>query len=852
MRWHADRIGRALPVLVSLAVFLVALEILSLELRAVSWDALARDVMATPARQLVLALLLTALNYALLTGYDLLAFRYAGKALPARHIAGAAFLAYAISHNVGFAALSGASVRYRFYSRWGVTAEELSRIVFSYSVTFWLGLLLLAGVSFVVVPLPAAAGLPGHQVLRGVGWLLALTVVAYVTATRVRQAPLHVWRWTFPSPSTTLALRQLALSVADWLLAGLVLYVLLPADKAPWLAYLGAFLVAVLLGMASHVPGGIGVFEGMMVVLLKPWLPAAALVSAFVVYRAVYYLLPLVVALLALVADEVHQRRGQVARASGWLSHASQQVTPRVLSAFTFMSGVVLLLSGATPAAPGRLDLLDRVLPLGVIEMSHFAGSIAGAGLLVLSQGLARRLDAAYYFSSLLSVVGMVASLLKGFDVEEALLLFVVLLALRGARPAFDRRAAFFETRFSPAWIVAVVGAVGASVWLGLFAFKHVDYARELWWQFELRGEASRFLRASVGAAVVVVLVGLARLVGHPPHEVAVPTDVDLDDAARAIEARTATSANLVFLRDKAVLFNDARDGFVMYGVQGRTWVAMGDPVGADARLSDLIRRFLDRADDFGGAPVFYEIGPAHLHRYVDFGMTFVKLGEEARVDLTTFSLDGAHAAKFRQVVRRLERGGGAFRILPAPDVAAHLPQLRRVSDDWLAQKAAAEKGFSLGFFDEAYVSRFPVGVIEREGDIVAFANLWPGPRRVELSMDLMRFSTEAPKDVMEALLTHVMLWGRAEGYQRFSLGMAPLSGFENSPVASLWQRVGAFLYEHGEAVYGFQGLRAFKEKFSPTWEPRFLAYRGALSLPRILADVSALIAGGYRRIFLK
>ena len=118
--------------------------------------------------------------------------------------------------------------------------------------------------------------------------------------------------------------------------------------------------------------------------------------------------------------------------------------------------------------------------------------------------------------------------------------------------------------------------------------------------------------------------------------------------------------------------------------------------------------------------------------------------------------------------------------------------------------------------------------------------------------MDLMRFSTHAPKDVMEALLTHVMLWGRAEGYQRFSLGMAPLSGFENSPVVSLWQRVGAFLYEHGEAVYGFQGLRAFKEKFSPTWEPRFLAYRGALSLPRILADVSALIAGGYRRIFLK
>ena len=126
-----------------------------------------------------------------------------------------------------------------------------------------------------------------------------------------------------------------------------------------------------------------------------------------------------------------------------------------------------------------------------------------------------------------------------------------------------------------------------------------------------------------------------------------------------------------MFLRDKAVLFNDARDGFVMYGVQGRTWVAMGDPVGADARLSDLIRRFLESADDFGGAPVFYEIGPTHLHRYVDFGMTFVKLGEEAQVDLDDVLARWGHAAKFRQAVRRLERDGGTFRILPATDVAA-------------------------------------------------------------------------------------------------------------------------------------------------------------------------------------
>ena len=178
--------------------------------------------------------------------------------------------------------------------------------------------------------------------------------------------------------------------------------------------------------------------------------------------------------------------------------------------------------------------------------------------------------------------------------------------------------------------------------------------------------------------------------------------------------------------------------------------------------------------------------------------------------------------------------------------------ELRAVSDEWLAEKSAAEKGFSLGYFDDAYLLRFPVAVIEQDNRIQAFANVWPGAGGVEVSIDLMRHRRDAPNGVMEALFVHLMLWGKQQGYRWFALGMAPLSGFEQSAVASLWNRVGAFVYEHGESLYNFQGLRAYKEKFNPVWEPRYLACPGGLRLPRILADVSALVAGGYRRIFLK
>jgi phosphatidylglycerol lysyltransferase len=113
-----------------------------------------------------------------------------------------------------------------------------------------------------------------------------------------------------------------------------------------------------------------------------------------------------------------------------------------------------------------------------------------------------------------------------------------------------------------------------------------------------------------------------------------------------------------------------------------------------------------------------------------------------------------------------------------------------------------------------------------------------------------MRYRHHAPDGVMESLFTHLMVWGRANEYRWFSLGMAPLSGFEESPVAPLWNRAGSFLYEHGEAVYNFQGLRLFKQKFNPVWEPHYLACPGGFGLARALTDITLLIAGGYRNVF--
>jgi phosphatidylglycerol lysyltransferase len=199
-----------------------------------------------------------------------------------------------------------------------------------------------------------------------------------------------------------------------------------------------------------------------------------------------------------------------------------------------------------------------------------------------------------------------------------------------------------------------------------------------------------------------------------------------------------------------------------------------------------------------------------------------------------------------------MERDGVTFEVLPPAAVPPLLPDLLAISNAWLREKNTREKGFSMGRFDQRYLARFPIALARRQGTIMAFANLWTTLPKTELSIDLMRYTPAAPPGVMQYLFTELMLWGRAQGYRYFSLGMAPFSGLESRALAPLWTRAGAFMYQHGEHFYNFQGLREYKEKFDPVWEPRYIAAPGGLAFPRILANVAALISGGIMGVLAK
>lgn len=793
--------------------------------------------------------------YATLALYDVLAIRYVKSELPTQRIAFISFIAFSFSNALGFPLLLGGGLRYRLYNAAGLSSAEIALSIAFSSVTFWLGVLAATGASLLFAPTGSADlfGLPLVS-LRILGAVLLLAVVAYLVACAFYRRPIRVLGWEFVPPSGLMALAQTVVACVDWVLVAAVLWAVLPLppENLTFGVVLCAFVLAHVAGLVSHVPGGLGVFEFTFVALLRGYMEPTHLLSAVIVFRIIYFLFPLGVALVLLAANELARGNSRFARfgrvATGWAPGAA----PALFSVTTFIGGMILLFSGATPEMRLRLRFISHLVPLAVIESSHFVASLTGAALLILAHGLGRRLDAAYYLTVGALVIGIAASLLKGWDYEEAAALGVILVTLIPARRYFYRRSSLTSEVLSVRWVLMIVTVLLMSGWLGFFAYKNVAYSNDLWWHFALRGDAPRFFRSMVGVAVGVALVALHYLLRPVSWKAARPDAPTLDIVQGIVRGSPDTLSYLALLGDKSLLFSDDGTAFVMYGVEGGSFVAMGDPIGSPRRRKDLAWEFRALADRHGATPVFYQVRKHNLPLYLDMGLSLLKLGEEGRVPLREFNLEGATRKRLRRSVRVVEADGGSFEIVRGAAIDPLLPRLREISDEWLRTRGSREKGFSLGFWNERYIQGTTIALVRRGEEIVAFANLWEGADGEEVTVDLMRYTTRAPEGAMEYLFVQSMLWGRDAGYAHFNLGMAPLSGLENRQLSPIWNRVGALLFKHAENFYNFRGLRGFKEKFDPVWEPRYLASPGGLALPRILTNVSALVSRGLRGVISK
>ncbi len=627
----------------SVILFAAALWLLHSELRNYHLRDILNAFESIPAGRLAAAVGLTVLSYAVMAGYDVLALHYIRQPLPFSKVSLASFISYAFSNNIGMSMIAGASVRYRLYSAWGLSALQITQVVAFCTLTLWLGFFTIGGAVFLIEPLtiPAAIHLPLAS-LRTVGIVMLAVVLAYGILTAAKKTAITIHQWEIQLPSARLFFSQLIIAALDWILASLVLFVLLaPGSAMSYPEFLAVYLLAQLAGLVSQVPGGLGVFETVIVLMLSARLPANQIFGALLGYRALYYWLPLISAALLLGLQEIlrkQERLGVFVRLfERWVS----PMVPQVFAFAAFIGGAILLFSGTTPVVEPRIVFLKKLVPLPFLELSHFIGSVAGMGLLLLGRGLQRRLDVAYHLTIGLLLAGIVASMAKGFDYEEAVVLLLILVAIWPTRRHFYRKASLFSQPFNAGWIAAIFIILGGSVWLGFYSYRHVEYADSLWWRFAFSSDASRFLRATVGVVVLGLFFAVARLLRPAAPQPAESGLQQLEKVYPIVRNSVEGSAHLALLGDKRFLFSPQGDAFIMHAVEGRSWIAMGDPVGPDLRWADLIWKFRELSDRYGGRTVFYEVGHECLHLYLDLGLSLLKLGEEARVPLAAFSLEG-------------------------------------------------------------------------------------------------------------------------------------------------------------------------------------------------------------------
>jgi phosphatidylglycerol lysyltransferase len=841
-RWKPWLIGAGVLVITILLVH--TLRGLLLEF---SYSDLLEAIRGTSVSALGLALLATLVSFLALTGYDASSLRYVGASVSYRVAAETSFIAYALANTVGLGVLTGGAVRLRLYGAAGVEAGAISRAIAFNAAAFMLGISVVGAAALLwgAASVAPALRIPAPALQAGASLILAGAAVLIALCRDGRERRLF-GRFTLRLPTATLALQQLLISAVDIAATAAVLWFLLPAGAIDFPAFMGFFAIAIVAGVLSHVPGGLGVFEAVMLLALRDHVPAEVLAAALVLYRLIYYVLPLLLALALLIVHEV--RRGAVTP----VTRAAVSVAPLLLAAYTFIIGLMLLVSGVTPATDEATELLSLHVPLPLVEASHFIGSIAGLGLLFVARGIVLRLDAAWWAGLLLGIASIVLCLPKGIAVSEAFLIGFLVLALSLSRRQFNRRASLLAQPFTGGWLLSLGIVILGLSGLLFFVYRDVDYTQQLWWQFEFDGHAPRSLRALVAVALLASVLALRQLLRPRAVPLAKPEPAELDRATGILRRQPSADACIALMGDKQFLFSESGNAFIMFGRRGRSWISLFDPTGPQAEWPELVWSFLEKAREQGGRASFYQVRPQTLPVYLDAGLRVYKLGEYAYVPLEDFSLKGKSRSDLRAALNRGERAGMSLEVLPAGVSLDTVNELRAISDAWLTEHATAEKGFSLGAFSTQYIQRSPIAVVKVGARNVAFASLLTTELAEEASVDLMRHVSDAPNGTMDFLFAKLLLHFQAQGFKRFGLGMAPLSGMAEHPLAPRWHRMGRLLFAHGENFYNFQGLRAFKEKFAPQWEARYLAAPGGITPLFVLADIAALISGGFRGVVAK
>jgi phosphatidylglycerol lysyltransferase len=518
--------------------------------------------------------------------------------------------------------------------------------------------------------------------------------------------------------------------------------------------------------------------------------------------------------------------------------------------------GVANLLSAVTPSLPDRLTWLGQFFPFEVRAGAHLFAVLSGFFLLILAANLLRRKRIAWLLTIGLLIISIISNLLKGWDYEESLLSTILLGQLLLMRPVFTARS---DRPSIIHGIQALFGALLFTLAYGTLGFfwldRHyaVDFSlsqalKQTLIMFLTLGNAEvdfhdpfgRFFADSIYIIGVVTLLYALWMLLRPVllHRKATPAE--RRRAKKIIEQYGRSSlARFALLDDKSYFFSPSGRSVIAYVPEGRSAIALGDPIGPLEDRPEAIATFKHFCDRNDWQPAFYQTLAADLELYKSLGFKTLKIGEEAVVKLPTFTLQGKAGKHLRTTVNKFHKLGYSVRFHQPPIADELLQELRAISNEWLEHIKGSEKKFSLGWFNDDYLKGCEIAVVyDSQGNPLAFANLVPEYQLNEITIDLMRHLAKAEPGTMDFLFISLFERFKKLGYDSFNLGLVVLSGVGATAPSTRLERGMHYLYQHLNQFYNFQGLRAYKDKFNPHWESRYLVYPRLATLPDVVVGL--------------
>ncbi|MNM16675.1 Phosphatidylglycerol lysyltransferase [compost metagenome] len=832
------------------------------EFRRINWPAALHTIRHLEPSRFLLLLAVSFAAVGTVSGYEFVLRRHFKLPLGYWETFRYSWIANTSNSVIGFAGIAGAAMRTFLYRSRGISVATITASIAFQSTITITGISLLAWGDLTGL-FTAGSVIQAHPWTYYALWGMALYLPGYLIFQR---SPFYA-KWLnrdLPRMNASTIAASVGASLLEWLCAGIAFWFVASAllPGLPVRTGLGLYTIAATAGLISLAPGGIGGFDLVALYGLQALgYPPEHCVAVLVLFRILYYLLPWLVGLAMGILEFASGRRKESGTVpepltgvfNGWQrlwTFPGQHLWISELGAWAlgklvFISGAVLLLSAATPGLLYRLRFTEELLSEPIMRISHQLSLIIGLSLIILSRGISHRIKRAYQWTLALLCTGALFTFAKAFDYEEAILLLIVALLLYLSRSRFYRVAAPVGRRVTAAWaLITLVMVYLYNVIAAGTQPRFLHYLPQAQLKHLILDRNEHTIAAVTALAVTWLAFTLAMILRPSPLKTPGASLAERDKLREFLERNPGNLlTHLLYSGDKSFFWACGGRVLIPYALIRSRLVVLGDPIGESRLVSKAVQEIQSFADNYDLDVVFYQVSPANLPVYHENGYRFFKLGEEALVHLPSFTLSGKANTNLRTVKNRFEREGYSVQVMKPPYDGPFLDRLRVISDEWL--NGRREKGFSLGWFDPAYLQQGEIAVLlGAESQILAFASLAPAyDGRQTVSVDLMRHLHDTPNGTMDFLFIKLLEWSKEEGYAVFNLGMAPLSSVGETQAAIREEKLAKRVYEYGGYWYGFKGLRRYKEKFSPEWEPRYLAYPARLSLPVLLVDLIILIA---------